>query len=81
MVRREIPAGAVVVGVVVGVDGSDRGLAGVRFAAGEARRTGVPHGRVDVPEIGFEPATARALRSLADKLQSIGDEDVADVSD
>jgi len=37
MVRREIPAGA----VVVGVDGSARGLVGVRFAAREARRAGV----------------------------------------
>jgi len=40
-----------------------------------------PHDRLDVPEIGFELATARALRSLADKLLSIGDEDVAEVSD
>lgn len=37
MVRREIPAGA----VVVGVDGSSRGLAAVRFAAREAHRTRV----------------------------------------
>ena len=44
MVRREIPAGA----VVVGVDGSTRGLAGVRFAAREARRLGVGLGIVSV---------------------------------
>ncbi len=37
MVWRAIPAGA----VVVGVDGSGRGLHGVRFAAREARRLGV----------------------------------------
>jgi hypothetical protein len=35
----------------------------------------------DVPEIGFELATARALRSLADKLLSIGDEDVTGMSE
>jgi len=38
------------------------------------------HDELDVPEIGFELATARALRSLADKLLTIGDEDVADLS-
>ncbi|HET7430179.1 MAG TPA: universal stress protein [Nocardioides sp.] len=37
MVRHEIPSG----NVVVGVDGSSRGLAGVRFAAHEAARAGV----------------------------------------
>jgi hypothetical protein len=31
---------------------------------------------LDVAEIGFELATARALRSLADELLTIGNEDV-----
>jgi hypothetical protein len=35
---------------------------------------------VDVPEIGFELATARALRSLADQLQHTAAEDVEAVS-
>jgi len=39
------------------------------------------HDALDVPEIGFELATARALRSLADKLLSIGEDDVAGLGD
>lgn len=36
---------------------------------------------LDVPEIGFELATARALRSLADQLLSVGNDDVAELAD
>jgi hypothetical protein len=36
---------------------------------------------VDVPEIGYELATARALRSLADKLLRTAAEDVEAVAD
>jgi hypothetical protein len=32
--------------------------------------------KLDVAEVGFELATARALRSLADELLTIGNEDV-----
>jgi hypothetical protein len=48
-------------------------------ATGDA--TVSPHDPLDVPEIGFELATARALRSLADKLLSVGDEDLAGIGD
>ena len=55
------------------------GAARQLMASGSAELS--PRDAYDVPEIGFELATARALRSLADKLLSIGDEDVAEVSD
>jgi nucleotide-binding universal stress UspA family protein len=80
MMRREIPAGS----VVVGVDGSDRGVAGVRFAAREARRTGVllqivsvvpgylPVGPLPlVPEASLQ---SFALRALADATEAARDE-------
>jgi hypothetical protein len=35
------------------------------------------HDALDVAEVGFELATARALRSLADELRRIANEDVA----
>lgn len=43
-------------------------------AAGEAWLS--EKDEVDVPEIGFELATARALRALADVLMKTADEDV-----
>ena len=47
-------------------------------ATGEARLS--EHDHLDVPEIGFELATARALRSLAAKLLTLGNEDVAELA-
>ena len=38
------------------------------------------HDVLDVAEVGFELATARALRSLADELLSIANEDVGALS-
>ena len=37
--------------------------------------------RLDVPEIGYELATARALRSLADQLSGVAAEDVSALAD
>lgn len=48
-------------------------------ATGEATLS--PHDVIDVPEIGFELAAARALRSLADLLLAVGDEDVEAITD
>lgn len=47
-------------------------------ASGEARMS--EKDRVDVPEIGFELATARALRALADVLLKTAKEDVQAVA-
>ena len=47
--------------------------------SGEARLS--EKDRVDVPEIGFELATARALRALADVLLKTAKEDVQAVAD
>jgi hypothetical protein len=35
---------------------------------------------VDVPEIGFELAAARALRTLADRLLQVAEDDVEDLN-
>lgn len=36
-----------------------------------------PHDRMDVPEVGYEVAAARALHALADLLQETAERDVA----
>lgn len=48
-------------------------------ATGEATLSS--HDVIDVPEIGFELAAARALRSLADLLLAAADEDVEAITD
>jgi nucleotide-binding universal stress UspA family protein len=74
MVRHEIPSG----NVVVGVDGSSRGLAGVRFAAREAARVGVGLQIVSVSP-GYVPVGPLPMIP-DDSLQSYGRHALVDAS-